>query len=256
MGAMVQVPLGAQGAESLYGAGCHVMYDTTALQLMSVTRGDLLGADTLFIENHATTGEATVALTLKGDAQPITGNGSIAVLTFRALEVGTTQVSIDGLQLLGGNGGAQEVAGKARAIPVRVIAEKASTILVLRVGSPTMKAGGSSIALDAVPVIVEGRTLVPIRAVVESLGGTVAWDAGSQAVTISLGGTQLKLVIGKATALVNGKSTPIDSTNAKVVPQILNSRTMLPLRFVVESLGADVQWEASTQTITITYPTP
>ena len=55
---------------------------------------------------------------------------------------------------------------------------------------------------------------------------------------------------------MNGKSTPIDSTNPKVVPQILNSRTMLPLRFVAESLGADVQWEASTQTITITYPQP
>jgi hypothetical protein len=63
-------------------------------------------------------------------------------------------------------------------------------------------------------------------------------------------------VIGRSNALVNGKSTPIDSTNAKVVPQILNSRTMLPLRFVAEGLGADVQWEPSTQTITITYPQP
>jgi len=119
-----------------------------------------------------------------------------------------------------------------------------------------MEAGGSSIALDAVPVIVEGRTLVPIRAVVESLGGTVSWDAGSQTVMISLDGTQLKLVVGKPTALVNGRVTAIDSTNAKVVPQILNGLTMLPLRFVAESLGADVRWEASTQTITITYPKP
>jgi hypothetical protein len=75
-------------------------------------------------------------------------------------------------------------------------------------------------------------------------------------VTISLDGNELTLVIGKSSALVNGKSTPIDSTNSKVVPLILNSRTMLPLRFIAESLGADVQWEASTQTITITYPRP
>lgn len=256
MGATVQVPLLAQGGENLYGAGCHVSYDTAALQLLTVTRGDLLGSDTLFIENHATAGEATVALTLKGDAQPVTGSGSIAVLTFKAREAGTTQVSVDGLQLFGGNGGVQEVAGKARAIPVRVVAQKARTVLILKVGSPTMKAGGSNIVLDAVPVIVEGRTLVPIRAVVESLGGTVAWDAGSQTVTITLGTTELKLVIGRSTALVNGKSTAIDSTNPKVVPLIQNGRTMLPLRFVAESLGADVQWEASTQTITITYPKP
>jgi hypothetical protein len=256
MGATVQVPLLAQGGENLYGAGCHVSYDTAALQLLTVTRGDLLGSDTLFIENHATAGEATVALTLKGDAQPVTGSGSIAVLTFKAREAGTTQISVDGLQLFGGNGGVQEVAGKARAIPVRVVAQKARTVLILKVGSPTMKAGGSNIVLDAVPVIVEGRTLVPIRAVVESLGGTVAWDAGSQTVTITLGTTQLKLVIGRSTALVNGKSTAIDSTNPKVVSLIQNGRTMLPLRFVAESLGADVQWNGSTQTITITYPKP
>lgn len=255
-GATVRISLTAQGVESLYGAGCHVTYDTTALQLVSVVRGDLLGSDTLFIENHALTGEVTVAVTLKGEAQPVTGSGSIAVLTFQALQSGTTQVSIDQLQLLGGNGGMREVVGKARAIAVRIAGEGLSTVLVLKIGSPTMQAGSASIALDAPPVVIEGRTLVPVRAVVESLGGTVGWDAGSQTVTISLDGTELKLVIGKSNALVNGKSTPIDSANPKVVPRILNSRTMLPLRFVAESLGADVQWDDSTQTITITYPKP
>jgi len=254
MGATVQVPLDARDVENLYGAGCRVTYDGNALQFVSVAKGDLLGTETLFIEDHGTAGEVRVASTLKGDAQPVSGNGSIAVLTFRALEAGTTQLDIDELQLLGGEGGKQELAGKARSIPVRVIGEQPQTVLVLRVGSPTMKAGSASVVLDAPPVIVEGRTLVPIRAVVESLGGTVAWDAASQTVTISLDGTELKLVIGKSSALVNGKSTPIDSTNPNVVPQILNSRTMLPLRFVGESLGADVQWAPTTQTITITYP--
>jgi sugar lactone lactonase YvrE len=256
MGATVQVPLDAQDVENLYGAGCRVTYDGNALQFVSVEKGDLLGADTLFIEDHGTAGEVRVASTLKGDAQPVSGNGSIAVLTFRALEAGTTQLDIDELQLLGGDGGRQELAGKARSIPVRVIAEQPRTVLVLRIGSPRMTVGSSGVVLDAPPVIVEGRTLVPIRAVVESLGGTVVWDASSRTVTISLDGTELKLVIGKSSALVNGKSRPIDSTNPNVVPQILNSRTMLPLRFVAESLGADVQWEDSTQTITITYSNP
>jgi sugar lactone lactonase YvrE len=256
MGATVQVPVDARDVENLYGVACRVTYDDKALQFVSVTLGDLMGAETLFIEDHGTVGEVTVASTLKGDARPVTGNGSIAVLTFRALGAGTTQLDIDELQLLGGDGGRQELAGKARSIPVRVLAEQPRTVLVLVVGSPTMKAGGSSIALDAPPVIVEGRTLAPIRAVVESLGGTVAWDAVKRTVTISLDGNELTLVIGKSSALVNGKSTPIDSTNSKVVPLILNSRTMLPLRFIAESLGADVQWEASTQTITITYPQP
>ncbi|MCX6083504.1 MAG: stalk domain-containing protein [Caldiserica bacterium] len=256
MGATVQVPLDARDVENLYGVGCRVAYDDKALQLLSVAQGNLLGAEMLFIEDHSTAGEVRVALTLEGDARPVSGNGSIAVLTFRPLEAGTTQLDIDELQLLGGDGGRQELAGKARSIPVRVLAEQPRMVLVLHVGSPTMQVGSSSVVLDALPVIVEGRTLVPIRAVVESLGGTVAWDAGSRTVTISLDGTELKLVIGKSSALVNGKSTPVDSTNPNVVPQILNSRTMLPLRFVAESLGTDVQWEDLTQTITITYPKP
>jgi sugar lactone lactonase YvrE len=256
MGATVQVPVDARDVENLYGVACRVTYDDKALQFVSVTLGDLMGAETLFIEDHGTAGEVTVASTLKGDARPVTGNGSIAVLTFRALGAGTTQLDIDELQLLGGDGGRQELAGKARSIPVRVLAEQPRTVLVLLVGSPTMKAGSSSVVLDAPPVIVEGRTLVPIRAVVESLGGTVTWDAASRTVTMSLDGNELMLIIGKSSALVNGKSTPIDSTNPKVVPLILNSRTMLPLRFIAESLGADVQWEESTKTITITYPKP
>ncbi|MCX6096939.1 MAG: stalk domain-containing protein, partial [Caldiserica bacterium] len=256
MGATVQVPLDARDVESLYGVSCRVTYDDKALQFVSVVKGDLLGTATLFIEDHDTAGEVIVASTLESDARPVSGNGNIAVLTFRALGAGTTQLDIDELQLLGGEGGKQELAGKARSIPVRVVAEQPRTVLVLRVGSPTMKAGSSSIVLDAVPVIVEGRTLVPIRAVVESLGGIVAWDAASRTVTALLDGTELRLVIGKASALVNGESTPIDSTNPMVVPLVLNSRTMLPLRFVTESLGADVLWDDSTQMITITYPKP
>ena len=53
---------------------------------------------------------------------------------------------------------------------------------------------------------------------------------------------------------MNGVDTPIDATNPKVVPEIINGRIMLPLRFVAENLGAKVDWEPSIQTITITYP--
>src|SRR5450756_2119697 len=151
MGATVQVPLDARDVENLYGAGCRVTYDDKALQFVSVAKGGLLGTETLFIEDHGTAGEVRIASTLEGDAQPVSGNGTIAVLTFRALEAGTTQLDIDELQLLGGDGGRQELAGKARSIPVRVIGEQPRTVLVLRVGSPTMKAGSSTVVLDAPP---------------------------------------------------------------------------------------------------------
>jgi hypothetical protein len=73
-------------------------------------------------------------------------------------------------------------------------------------------------------------------------------------VTISLNATVLELWIGKNQARVNGRYVLIDATNAKVVPLIVSGRTMLPVRFVAEQLGADVQWEAATKTITITGP--
>jgi len=96
--------------------------------------------------------------------------------------------------------------------------------------------------------------LSPIRAIIEALGGTIGWDGTERKVTIILKDTTIELWIGKNTAKVNGINTLIDSTNPKVVPEIINSRTMLPLRFVTENLGCDVQWNGTTKTITITYP--
>jgi hypothetical protein len=70
---------------------------------------------------------------------------------------------------------------------------------------------------------------------------------------VTLGKKTIALWIGKSLASVNGVSMPIDATDASVVPEIINSRTMLPLRFVTENLGATVVWDQNTQTITITY---
>lgn len=126
------------------------------------------------------------------------------------------------------------------------------TILVLHVGSKQMLVDGKSVTIDVAPQIVEGRTLLPIKWVAEPLGADVAWDATDRKVTVSLGSTTLELWIGKGEALVNGRSVAIDPQNAKVVPLIVSSRTMLPIRFVAEELGADVQWDPVARSITIT----
>ena len=132
--------------------------------------------------------------------------------------------------------------------------EKKETVIILQIGNKEFTVNGISNTLDSPPVIKNSRTLLPIRAVIEALNGTVGWDATERKVTVSLGSTNIELWIGKSTAKVNDVDTPIDSTNSKVVPEIINSRTMLPLRFITENLGCKVDWEPSTQTITITYP--
>ncbi len=128
------------------------------------------------------------------------------------------------------------------------------TILVLHVGSKQMSVDGELVVIDVAPQIIEGRTLLPIKWVAEPLGADVAWDAADRKVTVSMDGTMLELWIGKGQARVNGRSVAIDSQNTKVVPLIVSGRTMLPVRFVAEQLGAGVQWEASTKTITIAAP--
>ena len=109
------------------------------------------------------------------------------------------------------------------------------------------------IILKAKGSVQNDRTLLPIRVLIESLGGTVEWDNTQRKVTITLGYNTIELFIGKPIAKVNGVNTPIDSTNSKVVPQIINGRTYLPLRFISENLGASVDWDSTTQTITIYY---
>jgi len=131
--------------------------------------------------------------------------------------------------------------------------EKNEIVIVLQVGQTLFTVNGNPNTLDSPPIIKNGRTLLPIRPIVEALGGTVGWDSTQKKVTVSLGSTTIELWIGKNTAKVNGVSKPIDSTNSKVVPEIINGRTMLPLRFVTENLGCEVHWNGTTKTITITY---
>ena len=126
-------------------------------------------------------------------------------------------------------------------------------VIILQIGNKNFTVNGETRTLDSPPVIKNSRTLLPIRAVVEALGGTVGWDATEKKVTVTLSSTTIELWIGKNTAMVNGVNKPIDPSNNKVVPEIINSRTMLPLRFVTENLGCDVQWDGTTKTITITY---
>jgi len=129
-----------------------------------------------------------------------------------------------------------------------------SYTIILQIGQTKFTVNGNSRTLDSPPIIKNSRTLLPIRAIIESLNGGVGWDPNEGKVIVTLGSTNLELWIGKNTAKVNGANTPIDSTNLKVVPEIINSRTMLPLRFVTENLGCSVDWNATTKTITIKYP--
>ncbi len=87
---------------------------------------------------------------------------------------------------------------------------------------------------DQMPVIIEGRTLVPMRGVFESLGDAIYWDDATKTVAAKKSGKTISLVIGEKTAIVDGDFKTLD-----VAPEIINGRTMVPVRFVFESLGEE-----------------
>ncbi len=102
------------------------------------------------------------------------------------------------------------------------------------------------VLFDVPPIIENDRTLVPFRAIFETLGAVVDWDGASQTVTGALNGSTVSLVIGSSTAYVNGQSTMLD-----VPPKILNNRTLVPLRFIAENLGFGVEWNDADMRIDI-----
>lgn len=108
--------------------------------------------------------------------------------------------------------------------------------------------------IDAAPVILEGRTLLPIRYVAEPLNAAIGWDAGDKKASVTMGTKVVEMWIGKNKAVVDGREEMIDPNNPKVVPVIIPpGRTMLPLRFVSETLGCEVDWDSKTKTVTVTY---
>lgn len=108
------------------------------------------------------------------------------------------------------------------------------------------------IPMDVAPIIYEDRTLLPIRYVVEPLGGTALWNQAEQKATVTLGKTTVELWLGKSTATVNGVEKMIDPLNSKVVPILIEpGRVMLPLRFIAESLGCTVDWNELNKNVTV-----
>jgi len=106
---------------------------------------------------------------------------------------------------------------------------------------------GKELTFDVPPQIIGGRTMVPLRAIFEALGAGVDWNASTQTVTASDGDTEVILTIGSTSPTVNGRVVTIDQPGI-----IVSGRTLVPLRFVAESFGVTVDWNAASRTVTIT----
>lgn len=132
------------------------------------------------------------------------------------------------------------------------LSQLSPTVVKMTVGKTGMFVNGKFIVTDAAPVIKNSRTLVPIRFVSDAFGASVEWNDKEKKVTITLNDHQIILYIGKPTAYVDGVAMQIDPANRKVVPEIIGSRTYVPVRFISESFKATVSWDDVNKVVTIT----
>ena len=128
------------------------------------------------------------------------------------------------------------------------------TRLELVIDRTTARSGERDVELDVAPYITDGRTMVPFRFIGEQLGARVAWVSETRTVTYRLetdkGTVTIDMPIGQNSALVDGRPVPVDP-NPGVVPVIVNGRTFVPLRFIGETLGFQVDWDGATRQVTI-----
>ena len=107
---------------------------------------------------------------------------------------------------------------------------------------------GTPLQFDVAPIIVSGRTLVPIRKIFETMDYDIEWDEQNQQIVATKCDLSIQIVIGNPVAVLSNRDFAVE---LDVPAQVIDGRTMIPLRFVSECLGYDVLWHEETQTALI-----
>lgn len=105
---------------------------------------------------------------------------------------------------------------------------------------------GTKIEFDVQPQIINGRTMVPMRKIFEELGAVVDWDNSTQTAIGTKGSTTIKISINDYTLYKNGIPNVLD-----VPAQLIDSRTLVPIRAISESFGCNVDWDENTNSVYI-----
>ncbi|HEY9061838.1 MAG TPA: extracellular solute-binding protein [Pseudobacteroides sp.] len=125
-----------------------------------------------------------------------------------------------------------------------------ATELVLKINNPKMVIDNDEMDIEywenTAPVIVNGRSMLPIRPVIEVLGGVVRWDDEDRKVTIEYNDRKIEMWLNVKLMKVDGEDRYFD-----VPPMSISGRTMVPLRFVSESLGFEISWDGKNKKISI-----
>jgi hypothetical protein len=263
VGAVFNVPIYMSEVNNAYALGFDVIFDSDMIKLTSVNYGgSFMGStdNTLFFDGSNIPGKVLIGISKYGkNVGSVKGKGLLFTLNFEALVLGSTKIDFSYCKLY-------ELVNKNEIncdfSPVEIVIAGASGVrnsedsitLILTIGKSTMSVGEKiGLKVGASPVISGGMTYVPIRAIIEELGGSVEWIASTKNVIINLDGKEISMFIDKSIAYLDGTPVVIDSNNALVYPKLIKGTTMVPLRFTAEILGMEVGWDAKLKTITLTY---
>lgn len=128
-----------------------------------------------------------------------------------------------------------------------------SAVSVSAAQEVTVLLNGEKLEFDVPPQIIDDRTLVPLRAIFEAFGASVEWIEADQMILASYDSKLLSMVIGQQEFVLTDAATGEKAVIQLDVPaQIVNDRTLVPLRAIAESLSAEVNWNEADQTVSIT----
>jgi len=134
-------------------------------------------------------------------------------------------------------------------VAATVVASLATGVTAATASAPiSLVINGVQVPTDVPPVLVDGRTLVPVRVISERLGCLVQWEPATSRVTITRGSSRIVLTVGRTEATVDGRTVTLD-----VPAKLISGRTLVPIRFVSEALGAQVSWNPGARRVTVTY---
>lgn len=117
---------------------------------------------------------------------------------------------------------------------------------VISVYGASIKINNKVLESDTEPQIIDGRTMVPVRAIFEGIGATVDWNADTKTVTGKKGSDTVVMNVGEKAMTVNGKKINMDGE-----AMIIDSRAFAPARYVAEAFGYDVSWNGDTKEVLI-----
>ena len=114
----------------------------------------------------------------------------------------------------------------------------------------SLTVNGKSIETQVPPTIIDGRTMVPVRAIFEAVGANIDFNAETKTITARKGDTTVNMTVGANAVTVNNKEVQLDAPAV-----IVNGRTLAPARFVAETFGYTVQWDSENKIVKITGST-